>query len=339
MNSTHRLVLLATGGALVQSLAMAQSAAPVLYGSLDIALTHRSDRGWAVDPQGGNRLGFRGAEALSEDLSAIYKLELRFDPDTGTMERVSRPPFQGESTVGLASKRYGTFRLGRAMTAVQWYNGYYDPWALKTVASTQLYQTANYYSDLSQPAGAGSGRWANALFYDSPTWAGLTVGVSVQARETEPKPKQPVSIALDYQTKEFTLFAGYERSAQGIGFKQLAGSVDLNFVRLLATVARQDPPPGVDPDNVTGAGNGPAPAGASIKGYGVSAIAPVPGGSARAAYASKKFENQSGRDRQVSLGYRFDLSKRTYIYTDAARHRPQLGTRRTSFDLGIVQNF
>lgn len=317
----------------------AQTGAPTLYGSLDAALTHRSDRGWAVDPQGGNRLGFRGIEALGDDLSATYRIEMRFDPDTGGWERTNRPPWQGESTVGLASKRFGALRLGRAMTAVQWYNGFYDPWALKTVATVQLYQTANYYSDLSQPAGAGSGRWANGIFYDSPKLAGLTVGVSLQARETLPTPKRPVSIALDYQQQAFTAFAGFERSAQGSDFSQIAGSYDFGLLRLLATVSKQEPLGNVDPDNVTGLGNGPAPAGATIKAYGVSAIVPLPGGSGRIARASKKFEGQTERDDQSSLGYRYDLSKRSYIYTDVSRTRPQFGARRTSVDLGIVQNF
>lgn len=336
---SRRTIAILASSTTLAGAAFAQAAAPVMYGSMDLALTHRSDRGWAVDPQGGNRLGWRGVEPLNADLSATYKLEMRFDSDTGTAERVSRPPFQGESTVGFASKSYGSVRLGRAMTAVQWYNGYYDPWALKTVASLQLYQTANYYSDLAQPAGAGSGRWANAIFYDSPTWAGLTVGLSLQVRETQPKPKQPVSLAIDYQSKSFTAFAGYERSTQATDYHQVAGSYDFGFMRLLGTVSRQDPLPTVDPDNVTGAGNGPAPAGASITAYGISSIIPAPGGSARIGYASKKFDGQAGRDHLAAAGYRFDLSKRTYLYTDVARHRPQTGTRRTSFDLGVVHNF
>lgn len=335
----RRLVLVAAIGATLSGAALCQSSAPVMYGSLDIALTHRSDRGWAVDPQGGNRLGWRGVEPLTADLSATYKLELRFDSDTGMYERTSRPPFQGESTVGLASKRYGSLRLGRAMTALQWYNGYYDPWALKTVASVQLYQTANYYSDLAQPAGAGSGRWANAIFYDSPNWGGLTVGLSLQARETDPKPKQPVSLAFDYQTRTFSALVGYERSTQGTDFVQVAGSYDFGLLRLLGTVSRQDPLATVDPDNVTGAGNGPAPAGASIRAYGVSSIIPLPGGSGRVGYATKRFRGQTGRDKQLAAGYRFDLSKRTYLYSDVSRNRPQLSTKRTSFDLGIVHIF
>ena len=326
-------------GSCFAAAAAAQGTAPTLYGSLDVALTHRSDRGWAVDPQGGNRLGFRGVESFGAELSALYKIEMRFDPDTGLWERSNRPPWQGESTVGLASKSLGTLRLGRAMTAVQWYNGFYDPWALKTVASTQLYQTANYYSDLTQPAGAGSGRWANGIFYDSPKLGGLTVGISLQARETLTTPKRPISVALDYQQPAFTLFAGFERGSQGSDFSQIAGSYDFGLLRLLGTVSRQVPLPGGDPDNVTGLGNGPVPAGARIKAYGVSAIVPLPGGSGRIGRASKKFDGQSGRDDQTSLGYRYDLSKRSYIYTDLARNAPQFGVRRTSFDLGIVQNF
>jgi predicted porin len=148
-----------------------------------------------------------------------------------------------------------------------------------------------------------------------------------------------VSLALDYQQKSVSAFAGFERSSQGSDYYQLAASYDFGLLRLLGTVSRQEPLSGVDPDSVTGLGNGPAPAGATIKAYGVSAIVPLPGGSGRIARASKKFEGQSDRDDQTSLGYRYDLSKRSYIYTDVSRVAPQFGVRRTSVDLGLVQNF
>jgi len=306
--------------------------AVTLYGSLDVSITKRSDTGWAVDPQGGNRLGWTGSEDLGGGLAAVFRIEMRFDPDTGAYERTSRPPWQGESTVGMKTP-YGTVRIGRAMTAMQWYAGYFDPWALKTVASINLNQTAAYFSDPLQAAGAGSVRWANSVFYDSPRMAGLIVAASAQAPEGVLQ-YRPYSGALSYDDKGVMLFAGIERNTVGTRYAQIAGGYDFGVIKPALSFARHTSPTGVDGDRT-----GPAPAGKAIKAVGVTATAPVPTGMLKFGYNFKKFDGQSGKDQQLAFGYKHDLSRRTYLYLDFNDNKPEVGLERKSYDLGIVHIF
>ena len=221
----HPSHLAAAAAALACANACAQAPASVtLYGSLDVAVTRRADHVWAIDPQGGNRLGWFGLEDLGGGWAAQFRMEMRFDPDTGLPERSSRPIWQGETTVGLRSP-WGTVRLGRAMTAMQWYAGYFDPWALKTVASINLNQMASYFSDPLQGAGAGSVRWGNAVFYDSPRIAGVLAAASITAPEGQ-YAVHPYSLALQYDKNGLMLFTGYERNTVGTRFSQVAGGYD-----------------------------------------------------------------------------------------------------------------
>lgn len=56
--------------------------------------------------------GFRGKEELNEDVSVIFHLEQGFLADTGEMYNKNKM-FERESTVGLLSKTYGEFKVGR----------------------------------------------------------------------------------------------------------------------------------------------------------------------------------------------------------------------------------
>lgn len=303
-----------------------------LYGSLDVAVTRRAEHVWAIDPQGGNRLGWFGVEDLGGGLAAQFRMEMRFDPDTGLYERSTRPPWQGETTVGFKSP-YGTLRLGRAMTAMQWYAGYFDPWALKTVASINLNQMASFFSDPLQAAGAGSVRWANAVFYDSPRMAGLVVAFSAAAPEGVLQ-VHPYSAALSYDRNGVMLFTGYERNTVGSRYAQVAGGYDFGFVKSAISFARSESPAGVDGDRT-----GPAPAGRAIKAVGLTATAPLRTGQLKFGYNFKKFEGQSGKDQQLAFGYKHDLSRRTYLYTDFNGLKPEVGNKRKSYDLGVVHIF
>lgn len=306
--------------------------AVTLYGSLDVAITRRADHVWAIDPQGGNRIGWFGVEDLGGGLAAQFRIEMRFDPDTGLYERSTRPPWQGESTVGLRSS-LGTLRLGRAMTAMQWYAGYFDPWALKTVASINLNQMASYFSDPLQAAGAGSVRWGNGVFYDSPRMAGLIVAASVTAPEGA-YAVHPFSVALSYDRDGVMLFAGHERNTVGTRYAQVAGGYNFGFIKPALSFARSTSPAGVDGDRA-----GPAPAGRDIKAFGLTATAPLSTGQLKFGYNFKKFEGQSGKDQQLAFGYKHDLSRRTYLYTDFNGLKPEVGAKRKSYDLGVVHIF
>jgi predicted porin len=75
-----------------------------------------------IGKRANNTLGFKGTEDLGNGLKALFQLEIRYEPDTGTIEQgaggVQRPLFQGQSRVGLQGD-FGMVRIGRGLTAFQ----------------------------------------------------------------------------------------------------------------------------------------------------------------------------------------------------------------------------
>jgi hypothetical protein len=111
--------------------------------------------------------------ALGE--SAGMTLELRYKPETGMAERAAL--FQGESTIGVADKRFGTLRLGRAMSPLWQQKWRFEPWFdSEFMGSLGSYQSGSYTSD--PTAALGYANWARipgALFYDSAGAGGFTL--------------------------------------------------------------------------------------------------------------------------------------------------------------------
>lgn len=101
--------------------AMAQSSTGVqIYGVADMALTHVSNTGGksrtGFDSGGANssRLGFRGREDLGGGLQVGFTLESTVDLTNGVTGR-GTTFFNRESTVSLISKDWGTIKLGRQL--------------------------------------------------------------------------------------------------------------------------------------------------------------------------------------------------------------------------------
>jgi predicted porin len=98
------------------SWAHAQSSV-TLYGNLDTSVSYFSNVGGKslYGTQDGNFIpdffGLTGSEDLGGGLSAIFRLESGFLPSSGKLT-VPNQLFQREATVGLASSRYGTLKLG-----------------------------------------------------------------------------------------------------------------------------------------------------------------------------------------------------------------------------------
>ncbi|UUZ56731.1 porin [Massilia sp. H-1] len=82
----------------------------------------RTDQTMNIGKRANNTLGFRGSEDLGNGMKALFQLEIRYEPDSGTIEQgadgIQRPLFQGQSRVGLSGD-FGTFRIGRGLTAFQ----------------------------------------------------------------------------------------------------------------------------------------------------------------------------------------------------------------------------
>ena len=104
--------------ATVQADAQTTTEGVQIYGNLDVGVTYISNTGgqsrWFEDSgiSRPSRFGFRGAEDLGGGVQAVFTLESGVGADTGTAGDASAF-FNRESSIGLASRTFGTVRLGR----------------------------------------------------------------------------------------------------------------------------------------------------------------------------------------------------------------------------------
>ncbi|HEU4844806.1 MAG TPA: porin, partial [Burkholderiaceae bacterium] len=333
------LVALALLGAF--SAAYAQSSVTI-YGTIDAGVTKKSDTTTAIGKRDNNKLGFKGVEDLGSGLKALFQLEIRYEPDTGTIESVTRPLFQGESRVGLQGD-FGTVRLGRGLTALQASNTAFEPWSgLPTPAGFQTdlqvagYTTAyglNSGSDPLGPAGNSSNRFANALFYNTPVFSGFQLNVSVGTKEnnglataiqgTSPvgQPPQfaagangadtPYSLSATYNNGPLAAMAAYERNAVETKLWSVAASVTpMPGLKLMGSYQKQDQSYTklTNPDTkawILGA-NYTVGAGKFLLGYG------------------QKTPDGRDKTKQASAGYEYSLSARTYLYGELSKRKNSL---------------
>lgn len=351
------LLALALLGA-IAGVAQAQTAVQI-YGNLDAGIIKRSGATTAIGKRANNTLGFKGTEDLGNGLKAIFQLEIRYEPDTGTTEagasNTQRQLFQGQSRVGLAGE-FGMVRIGRGLTAFQESSIAFEPF--HGVPSPAGFQTdltvAGYTSDPLGPLGNSTNRFSNAMFYNSPELFGFqlntTVGtkeannsVAIQGRNRIGSPAQylanaegtvnPYSVSATYKNGPGALMIAYERNAIESHVVSVAGSVVvMPELKLMASATRQD-------RSHTAVFNYRA------KSWVVGANYTMGPGKVLAGYGQKNPDGFA-KTKQFSLGYEYSLSKRTYVYLDASRKTantvtatPNASTRINHYDVGVNHSF
>lgn len=315
------LLALAVCGACTGA-AQAQSSVGV-YGVMDIGLIKASGSTLALGRGDNNRLGFKGAEDLGGGLSATYRLEMRFEPDTGTTEsRGRRPLFQGRSVVGL-NGAFGSIRLGRDLTAVQDPIADFEPFGFQTVGTLDAI-VGNYSSDPSY-AGSSGNRFSNGLYYSTPDFGGFKFNATLATKEGLNGGPQlnanPYSFSATYNRGPVAAMVGVERSTAEDKFWNVSGSYRVGPANLMASYSKLDRLVGVSDTN-----------------WLMAADVAVATGSIKVGYGQIKPDNASA-DKQVSLGYWHNLSKRTMLYTDVSKRSPAVGGDVTAFDAGIRHAF
>lgn len=317
----------------------------IIYGNIDVGVTNFSGTTLAVSRRDNNRHGFKGVEDLGDNLKALFQLEIRYDPDTGTIEGRTRPLFQGQRRVGLQGD-FGTLRLGRGLTALQDSSSAFEPW--RGIPSTAGFQTdltvAGYTSQPLDPAGSSANRWSNAVFYNSPEKAGFQLNVTVASKEalgnpvitgrrTAARPQYPANAALDsnpysvagtYRRGIFGAMMAFERNAAETTLWSIASSVMADpHVKLLASYQKQDQSHTMAVNAFTSAWvtglNRDVGLGTILAGYG------------------SKFPDGKAAIKQTSLGYEYYLSTRTYLYADASRRVSAASVN--FYGIGIFHNF
>lgn len=182
--------------------ASAQTSTVTLYGSIDQYLNYmKSSSGASYTSLNDgaflrSRIGFKGVEDLGNGLTAKFQLEHGLSADTGTQADSTRF-FDRQSWVGIASKEYGEFRLGRQNTAI-FYRGDYIDYGSRTLGSI--------VNNFGTPS-----RYDNDLSWQSPRWAGLMLEAHYALGEsTAGSGKQAVyQLAADYLNGPFRVgYAG-----------------------------------------------------------------------------------------------------------------------------------
>ncbi len=328
----------------------------VIYGSLDAGMIKRTDSSLAIGKRLNNTLGFKGTEDLGNGLKAIFQLEMRYEPDTGTLESGTRPLFQGQSRVGLTGG-FGTLRVGRGLTAFQESSIAFEPFhGIPSPAGFQADLTvAGYTSDPLSPTGNSANRFSNAVWYNSPEFMGIQInttigtkeangGVKVDGRGTAINPQYPAlvggpvasanpySISATWKNGPGALMLAAERNAVESTVKQFAGYVMVMPVtKLMFSITRQD-------QSHTRVFN------QNTKAWVLGANHTMGASKFLAGIGAKSTDGLT-KVKQMTLGYEYSLSKRTYIYADVSQKKgapiTATNTKNTMkhIDLGINHSF
>jgi predicted porin len=332
--------------------AHAQTAVQI-YGNLDAGFVKRTDQTLAIGKRAANTLGFKGTEDLGNGLKALFQLEIRYEPDTGTVENNSRPLFQGQSRVGLQGD-FGMVRLGRGLTPFQEVVGSFEPFhGLPTPAGfyTDL-SVAGYTSAPLDPAGSGNNRISNAVFYNSPVVSGFQLNAAWATKEANggvainpgtvvngttnfggaqyaansQGSVNPFSIAGTYNNGPVAAMLAYERNAVETKIISAATSYAVTpELKLMLTASRQDQ----GHINVLHS---------KTKAWVLGATYALGPGKLLAGYGQKDPDN-SVKTKQLSVGYEYNLSKRTYLYVDAARKKDSTNGFGVATSPGTVNHY
>jgi predicted porin len=345
--------------------AQAQTAVQI-YGNVDAGLVKRTDQTLAIGKRAANTLGFKGTEDLGNGLTALFQLEIRYEPDTGTLENNTRPLFQGQSRVGLSGD-FGMVRVGRGLTPYQEVIGSFEPWhglptplGFYTDISVAGFNSApldagSVVNGVVTSAGANNNRISNAVFYNSPVVSGFQVNASWATKEAtggaaitgigagstsytanSMASANPFSVAATYNNGPAAAMLGYERNAVESKVWSGAGSFSVTpELKLMATYSHQNQE---HTDTIF----------STTRAWLVGATYGIGPGKVLAGYGQKHIED-TAKTKQLSLGYEYSLSKRTYLYVDASRKQDIVSITSTgvspttptinSYDLGLNHSF
>lgn len=263
----------------------------------------------------GSRLGFRGVEDLGGGYKALFGMEHRFDPDTGTQN--SSRFWNGYSTVGLSGP-FGTINLGRQYTPTfSLIQNQIDPFGGDNQGA--LRQVGLQFS----PAKI---RFADSIRYDFSASGfnfAAAIGESGANNPAGDGEDKPYAFALNYAAGPLFVGAGYENPADSDDNLWTIGArYNFGFATFSA-----------------GYSKGNTENDLSIKGWLVGVVVPVGGGDFKAGYAKNDLD-LNGDLTKWSLGYHYYMSKRTKLFGEYAKAGGDraIGPK-TGYNLGIQHNF
>ena len=298
-----------------------------------------------------SRLGFKGVEDLGGGLKAKFWLEagVNNDDGSGSATNVNNQATGGalagmNGSQGLTFNRTsyvslignsGEIRLGRDYSPQFWSFTVYDPFGTNGVGTTQALN--------SSAGGVTIVRASNSVAYISPNMSGFVVWGQMYFGENASNAASQAgdggAVRVQYDNGPLSLAVAYAKTTTGAGTDvqstNFAGSYDMKVAQLIGFWNK---------DANTGAKD--------VVGYTVGALVPVaPAGTVRVSFSSS--DNGAGaKTDKFSLGYVYDMSKRTALYGTFASLSNSGGAAQalngaatpangssTGFDLGVRHAF
>lgn len=317
-----------------------------IYGNVDMGLMHRSGNNGAVASGKSQRdlqsagsqshIGFKGTEDLGNGLKAVFDLQYRIAPDTG-----SGLDQAGHQYVGV-SGGFGTLVAGYLDGLRYGIYGKYNPFG--------NYSVGNFASMTTQ-----YDRAANAVAYISPAFSGFTLilaaatntqgaegslngvhttaGVATKGNNGDDRlfsanliyANGPLSVDLDYET---TTAVGYSNSRLYVATTGVSYDFGALKISGVYDIIKGDPNSliggNIDLDATT-PGNqtlGGLAAGQSYNRQNWFVGAEIPFGKAKALVSYGQVRDRTLSDADAhkwAIGARYTLSKRTELYADYAQ--------------------
>ncbi len=300
--------LLALAAISLAGAASAQSSV-TLFGIVDAAYAHvsaggRSASGITNSGLNSSRLGFRGVEDLGGGLKANFWLEGQLSNDDGNAAGLN---FQRRSYVGL-SGGFGEVRIGREYTPTFWNTTVYDAFGTNGVGSAM---TPGMISAAPGAPGnsAAAVRSSNMITYLLPAMGGFVGQGMVGFGENTGgvKTNNYLGFRFGYAAGPLSAHAAFGKtkaltSANDTKYQNIGASYDFGAVKPMFFWGTEK----------TGSG-------AKVTGWEISAVAPMGQGELRAAISRYDVANSPNDWNKFALGYGYNLSKRTQLYTTYAR--------------------
>jgi predicted porin len=324
-----------------------------VYGIVDMGLQRTDtsvagvDPKWALDSglQSGSRLGFKGTEDLGGGLSASFQLENGFTADNGMQAQGGRL-FGRQSWVGL-NGGFGSVKLGRQNTPMYVATSAIDPFEIGLAGDLQntvntfgqrMDNTVNY----SLTAGAFSGQIAYGF--------GEVAGNTTANRQ--------LGLSFGYANGPVNAILAYHKQQNATGTASgktlfLGGTYDFGVVKAHASFADNK---GDAAFGAIGLGFIPSPTAAQTAAFNALALddtlrtrdymlgvsAPIGANSVMASFQHKKDRDSDAKFNLFAVGYVYNLSKRTNLYTSLGFGKltdSGVDEKNNKFNVGIRHKF
>ncbi len=304
------------------SAAFAQSSV-TLYGRVNTTFEHQKEGNVSKTGLFNNssRFGFKGTEDMGGGLKAGFQLEAGFDSSSGA---TSSTFFGRQSEVNL-SGGFGMVRLGN-------------------FTSESYYATADFISNHNHDTGSSSdalyaypARDANKIAYRTPSFGGATLeaGVALHEQANGTGGKNSLDLAANYEIGALGLGAGYSKLGDQNQFAVRASYSTGPFV--MGAYVQRD-------KNVFFA-NGGNRTNVRLSGAYIMGVSEFHLNVGRAGDYSRVDDSAAT---QYTVGYNYNLSKRTKVYTfytrvnnnrNASYAVGTAGNDFSSFAVGVRHNF